>query len=111
MAAIAGVRPKFFRPTYGQYDARVLEVCRREGLTPVQWSAMVWDWLAPSPDEASAWIAPQLEPGAIVLLHDGANVRLDSREPTIRLLPRILDVAQEQGYRWVSLADRLDKLA
>lgn len=111
VAALVGVRPTVFRPPYGQYDARVLEVCHREGLTPIQWSAMVWDWLSPSPEEAASWFAPQLDPGAIVLLHDGANIRLDSREATIRLLPGLLDLAQAHGYRWVSLADRMDRLA
>ncbi|MBM3266454.1 MAG: polysaccharide deacetylase family protein [Candidatus Sericytochromatia bacterium] len=111
VAALVGVRPRLFRPTYGQYDARVLAVCRSEELTPVQWSAMVWDWLAPDAAEAVAWFRLQLAPGAIVLLHDGANTRLDSREATIAMLPGLLEAAREAGYRWVRLGDRLDRLA
>jgi peptidoglycan/xylan/chitin deacetylase (PgdA/CDA1 family) len=109
--ALVGVRPRVFRPTYGRYDGRVLEVCRAETLTAVQWSAMVWDWLAPPPDLAADWFAQQLAPGAIVLLHDGASTRLDSREATLAMLPRMLDVAEAAGYRWVPLGERLDRLA
>lgn len=107
----AGARPKVFRPTYGRYDERVLAACDKEGLIPVQWSAMVWDWLAPTPEESVAYLAPQLCPGAIILLHDGANTRLDSRDATINMLEPLLDLAEAQGYRWVDLSSQLDALA
>lgn len=105
-----GQTPTLFRPSYGRYDERVLAVCDRLGLRLVQWSAMVWDWLAPSPRDAVAFFEAQLAPGAVVLLHDGSNIRRDSREATIAMLEPLLERARSAGYRFVSLRDRLDQL-
>ncbi|MBU6428628.1 MAG: polysaccharide deacetylase family protein, partial [Cyanobacteria bacterium REEB65] len=110
LSQVTGKAPGLFRPSYGQYDGRVVATCRRLGLRMVQWSAMVWDWLAPRPDEAAAYLHAQLAPGAVLLLHDGSNIRRDSRAATIAMLPSLLDLALANGYRFVNLCDRLDLL-
>ena len=108
--AVSGVAPTLFRPSYGRYDDRVLAECSRIGLRVVQWSAMVWDWLGPSPEDAMASFSAQLAPGAILLLHDGSNIRRDSRAATIALLGPLLERARDRGFRVVPLADRLARL-
>ncbi len=108
--AVSGAAPTLFRPSYGRYDDRVLAECHRLGLRVVQWSAMVWDWLGPSVEDAVAAFSAQLVPGAIVLLHDGSNTRRDSRAATIALLGPLLEKARDQGFHVVSLADRLERL-
>jgi len=111
LEALTGRRPSLFRPTYGRYDARVARALDREGLTAVQWSMMTWDWLAPTVAEALAWHGAQLAPGGISLLHDGANIRRDSREATLAMLPHLIDQAREAGYTWVALDQRVHQLA
>lgn len=108
---LTGRRPVLFRPTYGRYDARVARALEREGLTAVQWSMMTWDWLAPTVAEALAWHGAQLAPGGISLLHDGSNIRRDSREATLAMLPHLIDQARDAGYTWVSLDQRVHQLA
>ncbi|MEB3299675.1 MAG: polysaccharide deacetylase family protein [Candidatus Sericytochromatia bacterium] len=108
---LTGKRPALFRPTYGRYDARVMKTLASEGLTAVQWSMMTWDWLAPTVEEALAWHATQLAPGGIGLLHDGSNIRRDSRAATLAMLPHLIDQARDAGYAWVPLDERIQLLA
>ena len=65
-----GVRTRWFRPPYGQLTARTVLEARRQGMEVVLWSAFGHEWAEPDAEAVIAHLAPRLEPGAIVVLHD-----------------------------------------
>ena len=51
---LTGVRPTLFRPPYGDYNNRVVEVSRAEGYECVQWSIDSLDWKDRGTEDTSA---------------------------------------------------------
>jgi peptidoglycan/xylan/chitin deacetylase (PgdA/CDA1 family) len=70
MAATAGCRPRWYRPSYGQLTARTVAEARHHDMEVVLWSAWGREWAEQEPAPVIARIERRLEPGAIVLLHD-----------------------------------------
>jgi len=99
---ISGVAPKFFRPPMGLSNPRMFRAARELGLIVIGWSARGLDTQISDPQRIVARIARRLEPGAIILLHDG-NIPAARLVPTVKLL---LATLRERGYDVV----RLDKM-
>ena len=96
--AATGERATLFRPPYGRFSEHSHAACTKLGLTPVYWSAWGGDW-DPIPAERIAELAVRdLEPGAIVLLHDSARYAVrESAAPTAQALSGIAAAAAERG--------------
>lgn len=69
MAAV-GLRPAWYRPTYGQATTATFVFARRLGWQPVLWSAWGREWDTTEPSAVAGRIRRRLRPGAVVLLHD-----------------------------------------
>ncbi len=113
IAATAGRPPVLFRPPYGHEVERFAAVAADCGLgTTVLWSVSPEDWEGKADDGLiEAVVTADVQPGAIVLHHDG-DVRddLNSGSPqagTVRALPRILERLSDDGYRFVTVSDLL----
>ena len=86
----SGRRPTRFRPPYGRVVEAELEV--------VLWSAWGLDWETVGPERIAELVVRDLEPGAIVLLHDSARYApRASAEPTALALWAIADGAKQLG--------------
>jgi len=96
LTELGGVAPRWFRAVVGMANPFVSAPLREHGLARVAWSARGFDAVAADPAAVVARIERDLEPGAIVLLHEGA--RHGRNVETIALLLRRLD---ELGYRTV----------
>ena len=102
---ITGVRPKLFRPPYGIRWFGLFRILRERGLKMILWSATGFDW-KDSKDQIVASTLDELEPGAIVLLHDGHGVRSGDqveRGNTVAALPEILDRASSLGFEFARI--------
>jgi peptidoglycan/xylan/chitin deacetylase (PgdA/CDA1 family) len=97
-----GRAPKFFRPPVGLSNASTFRVARQLNLQVIGWSIRSLDTVTGDPQKIVARIVRRLEPGAIVLLHDG-NILADRLVLTVKLL---LANLRERGYEVV----RLDKI-
>jgi len=97
-----GVAPRWFRPPIGLSNPRVFHVARMLELTVVGWSAGGLDTQLTEPDRIVARIARRLEPGAIILLHDG-NIPAERLVATVKML---LDRLRALEYEVV----RLDRI-
>lgn len=97
-----GIAPKLFRPPMGLSNPRVFRAARSLGLQVIGWSARGLDTQSHDPERIVARIVRRLEPGAIILLHDG-NIPVERLVVTVKLL---LTKLKERGYAVV----RLDKL-
>lgn len=97
-----GIAPKLFRPPMGLSNPRVFRAARALGLQVIGWSARGLDTQSHDPEQIVARIVRQLEPGAIILLHDG-NIPAERLVLTVKLL---LTKLKERCYEIV----RLDKM-
>ncbi len=99
--------PTLFRPPQGLRTPLFGSGWKRtRGLTCVTWSVRGLDAFATTPEKIVARIAPSLEPGAIVTLHDGTGLGggLD-RGATVSALGTLLDECKARGLRCVTLAE------
>jgi peptidoglycan/xylan/chitin deacetylase (PgdA/CDA1 family) len=97
-----GIVPRCFRPPMGLSNPRVFRAARRLGLTVVGWSTRGLDTKLTDPEQIVARIVRRLEPGAIILLHDG-NIPAERLVLTVK---RLLDTLRALDYEVV----RLDQL-
>lgn len=105
--AITGRRPTFFRPPKGLLGVDVTNLADANGYEVVLWSASLERALPTAPKENALRLASEVQPGYIILAHDG---RLD-RSATVEALPYLIDELKNKGYRFVTLSQMyaLDK--
>lgn len=98
ITALTGVKPNLFRPPFGEYDHRVLDVAAANGYQSIQWSIDSLDWMDLSADEILLRVVKEVEPGDIILFHNnGAN--------TTQALPRIIDELLAKGFEIVPVGE------
>ena len=95
----AGVTPAFFRPPMGLSNPRVFKAATAVGLKVIGWTARGFDTQCSTPHRIVRRILRGVEPGAIILLHDG-NIPADRLLATVKLL---LAKLRERGYECVRL--------
>jgi len=102
-----GVCPTFFRAPHGQHTPFMARVVEDHGMTMVGWEASAGDWATSDARLVAKRILDKVEPGSIILLHDGldGDVTAD-RSVVVRALPLILDGLEHRGLHSVGL-DRL----
>lgn len=108
---VAGIRPRLFRPPYGGRWLGLMPVLAERDMIMIMWSATGYDWKYRTEAIVRSTLE-ELGPGAVILLHDGHNVRpLDEidRSGTVRALPVIIDKAREAGFRFVPLQEFIPK--
>lgn len=102
-ASMYGGNMKYMRPPEGEYSERLLAVADTLGYKTVFWSFAYKDW-DPSQQKGAEYafeqITPYLHSGAILLLHAVSKDNADA-------LKKIIQYAQEQGYRF----NKLDELS
>ena len=97
---LTGSRPALFRAPYGEYDNKLVQNLRDNGMYCVQWNIDSLDWKDPSPDEMVKRIREKLCPGSIILMHNGAKNTPDA-------LPKIIEMIQSEGYTIVPISELL----
>jgi peptidoglycan/xylan/chitin deacetylase (PgdA/CDA1 family) len=100
------VRPTFFRPPYGSFNANVLTQVNQLGLTTVMWNDEAHDWNTPGIDVISSRILGLAGNGAIILLHDGGG----NRSQTVAALSTIITTLQARGFKFVTLPQLMHDL-
>ena len=93
---ITGTAPRWFRAVVGMANPFVSAPLRDAGLARVAWNARGFDALNSDPADVVARIERQLQPGAIVLLHEGA-----AHGRNIEMLALLLQRIDALGYRCV----------
>lgn len=100
----AGVCPRFFRPPFGTRTRFVDFAVRRAGMRTVFWDVEVADWDATDPTRLADRVLAGVQPGSIILLHDGGGGRPGAdRSATAEALPAILDGLAQRGLTPVTL--------
>jgi peptidoglycan-N-acetylglucosamine deacetylase len=114
LSELADEPVRLFRPPRGSTSPRLLRWLAIRELVPVLWSAHGRDWSEGDPSRIVANVEQMLEPGAIVLLHDGVGDTLAPHghlppdchgDPTrtAAAVPELLELLERWGLRPVPL--------
>lgn len=101
-----GVLPEpLFRPPHGVRSPWLTRTVTRHGYRLCAWDGSVFDTAEPGAEAIAARVNRIVEPGAVVLLHDGdGSGRGASRRQTLEALPAVLAAAEKRGLRSVRLS-------
>jgi peptidoglycan-N-acetylglucosamine deacetylase len=112
LKAAAGGRPAaLFRAPHGFRSPFVVRVARELGYRVVGWRGSVFDTAQPGVDVIVDRCARVLEPGAILLLHDGdGSGNGGDRSQTVAALPGVFAAAAERGLEFVTVSELAGEL-
>ncbi|WP_095205331.1 chitooligosaccharide deacetylase NodB [Mesorhizobium carmichaelinearum] len=109
-AACPQAVPRLVRAPYGLWNEDVLSISARAGLTSVHWSVDPMDWSRPGVSAIVEAVLASIQPGAIILLHDGcppdevARCTISaSRDQTLMALPHIISGLRDRRFVFRSL--------
>ncbi len=102
IAEATGGAPNYFRPPMGLSNPRTFRMAHELGLPVIGWSARGLDTQCQDSETVVARILRRVQPGGIILLHDG-NIPAERLLQTVKLLVAKL---RERDYEIV----RLDKI-
>ncbi len=89
-------KPHLYRLPGGNSDKLALSVLTKLHYTVVGWSIDPHDWRHRySADQLTTMVMKHIEPGAIVIFHDGPN----SSEATVKAVAQIIEQLKHEGYR------------
>lgn len=94
-----GKRTTCMRPPYGAVNATVRDVAASLGFTVWMWSVDPWDWSGISAETIASRVVAAIQPGSVVILHDGGG----NRSRTVAALDLILPELSRRGYQFLPL--------
>jgi peptidoglycan/xylan/chitin deacetylase (PgdA/CDA1 family) len=108
-AAISAVTGRSTRPLWspsaGYRDARVRSIAASLGYRPILWTVDSGDWSPEAtPESVASHVLNGAQNGAIIVLHFDSPNTLTS---TAQVLPHVIDMLRESGYRLVTISELL----
>lgn len=96
-------QPCLFRPPGGAVDSGGIATAGSLGMRTVTWDVDPRDWSLPGTEAIYSEVVGHVQPGSIVLMHDGGGPRGE----TLAALPRIIDSLRARGYRFATVSELL----
>lgn len=96
-------RPCLFRPPGGGVSSAVIAAAGADRLRTVTWDVDPADWTNPGSGAVYSRVVGAVQPGSIVLMHDGGG----PRGGTLAALPAIIDTLRSRGYRFETVTELL----
>jgi peptidoglycan/xylan/chitin deacetylase (PgdA/CDA1 family) len=110
VAQVLGHEPRLYRAPYGHFIPDTVAEARRRGWTCVHWSALGMDWMEGESGRSVAdRVLPDLQPGAIVLLHDSRRAKPMNPEPVVRATALLLAEIERRGLHPVPVGEMLEQ--
>ncbi len=115
IARASGVRPVLMRPPFGARDPAVLAEARRMGYRVVMWSVpLPNDWEQPGDATIARRVIDKVEPGSIIVLHDGNRGLVCARGhrspgtacdrgQDVAATREIVETLRARGFRFVTI--------
>lgn len=100
---VTGVKPKIFRPPYGEYNNTVLEFANKSKQTVVMWSVDTLDWKHRNHKHIFQMVQRDTKDLSIILMHDIHQTTADA-------LPKVIEYLQKEGYQFVTTSELLQYL-
>jgi peptidoglycan/xylan/chitin deacetylase (PgdA/CDA1 family) len=105
IAGLLNVQPTFLRPPNGLFTGRVLDTVEQLGYRAVVGDVFPVDVACPGPEIITRRVLRRVQPGSIIILHDGYVRRFDSdKSQTVCALDGLIPRLCEQGYEFVTLS-------
>lgn len=99
------VRTKLIRSPYGWYSDNLFAVTGTLQYKIIGWDTDPEDWRRPGKDEIVKRVLAEVQPGSIILLHDGPYTA--DRSETVAAVPEIIQALWDEGYRFVTVSELL----
>lgn len=94
----------FFRPPCGMHLSTGVHQLKKMNKKDILFDAIGWDWISPGVDQIVSNVVTAVGPGSIILLHDGVG----NQQETVVAAEKIIKQLQEEGYRFVTVAQLLE---
>lgn len=108
LESLGAKKPTLYRLPGGNSDKVALTVLGKLGYTVIGWSVDPRDWRHRySADQMTTIVMKHVEPGAIVIFHDGPN----SSKATVDAVSKIIPELKREGYRLVTVQHLVKGLA
>lgn len=97
---LTGKEMEVFRPPYGDYDDKLVDVSYEVDYFPIQWSVDSLDWKNYGVNSIIDTVVNHkaLNNGAIILMHNGSKFTADA-------LQGVIDGLKEKGYSFVTIPE------
>ena len=97
---LTGVEMEVFRPPYGDYDDKLVDVSYEVGYYPIQWSIDSLDWKNYGVNSIIDTVVNHkaLDNGGIILMHNGSRYTADA-------LQGVIDGLKKKGYTFVTIPE------
>ena len=105
---LTGATPATFRVPYGWYSPFLPQITSQNNLEIIGWNIDSLDWKKPGVNSIVNNVVGNIEPGSIILMHDGSNEEnIPNRDQTVAALPQIIDSLREKGYIFLTVSELL----
>jgi peptidoglycan-N-acetylglucosamine deacetylase len=105
---VTGRRPVLFRASHGWRNPWVGREAARAGYATIGWTLGVWDTDRPGSSVIRERVARGVEPGCILLLHDGRGIEPNPDASQVaEALPAIIDGLRRDGYSFVTVSEMM----
>lgn len=104
--SIVKVKPRVFRPPYGNYNKDVIEIVSSNYVPIVLWTFYQdsKDWSNPGVDSIVDTTLSRIQNGDIILFHDYVY---KNESHTVEALKRIIPKLLDEGYKFVTISELL----
>lgn len=100
---LSGQKAYLFRPPFGEYSNKVINVANSEGIVTIQWSIDSLDWVeGKGTNEIVDRVLKDVNPGDIILFHNNGTHTAEAIVPIIEKL-------QADGYEIVPISQLIHK--
>lgn len=98
-----GIKPLFFRPVGGYYNDDIIDVAleKEHKISLWSWHQDPRDWDNRSKKQIVSHVLSNIQPGDVILLHDGGG----DRSETVEAVKEIIPTLQKQGYTFLTLSE------
>lgn len=100
IGSTTGLTPRWMRPPYGSYDARVTAASGNRGMAVAIWDVDTADWSHRNTQTTCSIAVNNATPGSVILMHD-------IHRPTVDAVECILDGLREKNLRAASLDEMI----
>ena len=96
---------RWLRPGMGFYTPQMVDIAQRHGYRLALGNNFPYDTHLPNARFASSFILANVQPGDIIVLHDGQGENADRGDRTLQTLKTILPVLKNRGYTVTTLSE------
>ena len=98
ITALSGQPVTLFRPPFGDYDAKLVQVAKEAGFSTIQWDVDSLDWKGLNANAILGRVKAKTGNGSIILFHNNSENILSGLKATLEYLAA-------EGYEMVKVSD------